>query len=117
MLKKLCVAAIIFVTTTAFTTNTTVNHQPKKGDVYVINTPKGNEFHTIDFPKLNTLIKRGTVANYKSVYNTPIVITEVGKNNEVTIARKDGKKFFRFYKTVTVDLNKALESGELSLVN
>ncbi|GLB50151.1 hypothetical protein [Neptunitalea lumnitzerae] len=115
MLKKLCFIAFIFAITTAFTPSSLVN-EPKQGDVFIINTPEGNQFYHIDFPKLNTLVKRGTIASYKSVYNTPVVITEVHANNKVSVARKDGKKFFRFYKTVTVDLNKALESGELSVV-
>lgn len=117
MIKKLCVAAVIFAVTTAFTAGSVPSTEPQKGAVYTIDTPANNNFQSINFPRLSTLLKRGVPANYKSVDNIQVIVTEVkatknGKN-QVVLKRKDGKKFFRFYNSVTADFNKAIEKGEL----
>lgn len=120
MIKRLCVAAVIFAVTTAFTTNSTIRNEPKKGAIYSIDAPANNHFQSINFPRLSTLLKRGVPATYKSVDQTSVIIADIkqGKNGttQVVLQRKDGKKFFRYYTSVTADFTKALEKGELKAV-
>ncbi|WP_296384859.1 hypothetical protein [Winogradskyella sp.] len=88
------------------------------GDELVI-----NEMHTytyIKFPKPNILIKRGKVANYKSVYGNTVVIDEViTKDNGSTyviLKKKDGSKFFGYLAKVKVNYDKAIEAKEITVV-
>ena len=92
--------------------------EPKVGDELVINAQKGHSYNYIKFPKLNTLNKRGKIANYKSVHGYIVIIDEVmtDKNNTtyVVLKKKDGSKFFGLNSTVKANYAKALESGEMS---
>ncbi|MFV9550895.1 hypothetical protein [Algibacter sp. PT7-4] len=102
-------------------TKTTYNNtNPKVGDVLKIKTPKTVAFKHIDFPRLNFIVKRGGVANYKSVYNELVIVKKViDKNGDihVVLERKDGKKFFNYLKQVTANYTESLESGEMVTVN
>ena len=44
-------------------------NSPKVGDELKIKAPSSQTYNHIDFPKLNTLVKRGSLPNYKSIYN------------------------------------------------
>ncbi|WP_411029718.1 hypothetical protein [Spongiimicrobium sp. 3-5] len=91
--------------------------QPVIGDVFQIGEAASPGYTHIDFPRAHTIIKRGGIANYKSVRGNLVVVTNIGEktNGEVviTVARKDGRRFFRSFRTVKIDLEKALVSGEL----
>lgn len=91
--------------------------KPKVGDILVIKKNKGEKYSYIDFPRLNFLVKRGSVASYKSVYNLEVVVTEVLENKygkiDVKLERADGKKFFNHKNWVIANYEKALSSGEL----
>ena len=71
----------------------------------------------INFPRPNFIIKRGGILNYKNLWGEKVVVTEVYQNikneTEITLERKNGKKFFRNYKSVKAKLVEALASGEL----
>lgn len=94
-------------------------NEPKVGDILIIKKNKGETYNYIDFPRLNFLVKRGSLASYKSVYNLEVVVTEVLENKygriDVKLERVDGKKFFKHKKWVTANYEKALSSGELNL--
>ncbi len=93
------------------------NQQPKVGDTLIIAQPKGETYKHIDFPRLNTLVKRGKIASYKSVYNVEVIVTKVMENEygrvDAKLERVDGKKFFNLSKSVTSNYSKAIEIGEL----
>ena len=88
------VSCISFATTHSITDS--FNNDPSVGDVLKINTPKSVSFKYIDFPKLNFIVKRGGIANYKSVYGELVIVKKVIDKNDdihVVLERKDGKKF------------------------
>jgi len=94
--------------------------QPQVGDVLEVNAPKGEHYNHIDFPRLNILVKRGKLASYKPVINNKVLIDNVfTKENKtyVVLKKKDGTKFFGLQTAVEADYQKALESGELTIVN
>ena len=93
--------------------------QVEVGDVLILGKPSSAHYKFVDVPRKNFIIKRGGIANISALNNQNIIITDVwhGKNPKVTFKRADGKKFFRTYKTLTANLDKAVASGELKLPN
>ncbi|MGB5821856.1 MAG: hypothetical protein WBG90_20400 [Saonia sp.] len=87
------------------------------GDILVINQPSGTDFKHIFFPKKNFVIKRGGIADMKSIYGKKVVVSNVKtKDNgsiEVILKPKDGRKFFKALPSVKADLKNALIQGEL----
>jgi ribosomal protein S4E len=96
------------------------SNNPKVGDVLIINEPTGQAYDHIKFPKLNIIIKRGGLANYKSVYGETVIVKNVMTKKDgkvfVQVESQNGKKFFGFLKTVNADYNKAIASGEMSIL-
>ncbi|MEA1787549.1 hypothetical protein U1E44_15715 [Arenibacter sp. GZD96] len=91
----------------------------KVGTVLKIGEATTSTYAHINFPRANFIIKRGGLANYKSVEGNHVVVTDVvtKANGEkvITFERKNGQKFFRNYTSVSANLAKALEAGELSI--
>jgi hypothetical protein len=90
------------------------------GDILIISQPVYDTYKHVDFPRKNTIIKRGAIANFNGLMGLKVVVDELktSKNGSTIISLKriDGKKFFRFYETVTADFNDALNSGEIKMV-
>ena len=88
-----------------------------KEDLLIIGEPSGSRYLHIDFPRKNIIIKRGGIASFKSVIGEEVIVESTSKNKRgstmVTLRRKDGIKFFRHYRTVKANLDKALASAEL----
>lgn len=87
------------------------------GDELVIAKKSGQRYQHIDVPRMNFIIKRGGIANMSSLENRTVTITEIGDgaNPSITFKNADGRKFFRVYHTLTANLNRAIESGELKI--
>ncbi|MFI2741149.1 hypothetical protein ACG2LH_00300 [Zhouia sp. PK063] len=123
MLRKLFLAVVLTSITTLATATPVKSNDvlaPKVGEVLVINAPHHfNAYHYINFPPLHTLVKRGHLASYKDEFNTPVVVEKIEKDNDgnpiVTLSRKDGKKFFKMYNTITCEYSDAIAHGELSI--
>lgn len=119
MKKAFLIISLVFIATGyAINGKQTTNDIPKIGDVLVINEPSKQNYNYINFPRLNFIVKRGGIANYKSVYGEHVVVIEVStKNNGIVYVQlepKNGKKFFGFLKQVKANYGKAIKSGELS---
>lgn len=110
----------ILLTLTASNAQST-NYSIKKGDLLVVLKPTNNNYKHIDFPRKNIIIKRGEIADFKSLIGLKLIVLDItySKNNNpiATLQREDGKPFFRFYKTVKADLNKAIKHKELKAFN
>lgn len=93
-------------------------NDPKVGDELVIKAQNGTSYNHIKFPKLNMLVKRGKLANYKSVHGNTVVIDEVvtdkKDNTYVVLKKKDGSKFFGFLSKVKANYEKSIASGEMA---
>lgn len=87
------------------------------GDVFEIGKPETNKYKHINFPRANFIIKRGGIANYKSVEKNTVVVTSVKEKKdgttEIKIKRKDGSRFFGSHTVVSVDFDEAIQAGEL----
>lgn len=119
-MKKSFIAFIAFVSLSVVALGSTPDpnqEKPNVGDKLVVSKHTGETFKHIEFPRLNLLVKRGSIASYKSVHNTEVVITEVVENEfgriDVKLERADGKKFFNHKKSVMAHYEKAISSGEL----
>lgn len=90
-----------------------------KGDVIEIADPSASTYKYINLPRPNFLIKRGGIANFNRLKGQKIVITEVeitkDCKREIRIKRQDGKKFFNTLKKMSIDLEKAMETGEIKI--
>ena len=120
-MKKICfVLLLTFGVSFANDSNPLNNNQndPIVGDILVINATSNTNYNHIDFPKLNVIVKKGGLANYKSVHGNHVVVTDVKIKNDgnvyVTLEKKDKTKFFGFVKQVNADYHKSISSGELS---
>jgi uncharacterized protein YajQ (UPF0234 family) len=89
----------------------------QKGDILVINQPENQNFQYLNLPNANFIIKKGGIANYKSIAGNRVKVTGFKKDKlgeiEVILKRVDGRRFFSF-PTITANLKMAIESGELS---
>ena len=88
------------------------------GDELTLGMPTTDVYHHVSFPKKNFIMKRNGLANLKSAKGLRVTVIEkvdVGGATKVTLARKDGKRFFGMKRHVIADLKKALDSGELRI--
>ncbi|NER10269.1 hypothetical protein SAMN06265375_101190 [Muriicola jejuensis] len=89
----------------------------EKGTVLTIAEPLSHEYRYILFPRKNFIIKRGGIADMKTVYGQEVEVVDYAYtadgDTRVTLKRTDGKKFFRNFNTVDAYLEDALTSGEL----
>jgi len=74
-----------------------------EGEVLTLSVLSGSDYQYIDFPRKKIIIKRGAIANFKSLIGKKLVVSEVNtKPNgslETILKRKDGLNFFRFFST------------------
>jgi len=91
------------------------------GDVLIINKKQNTPFDHIDFPRTNFIIKRGAIANYKSLNGMAVKVNSSYVNTKGDYIAKltpltSGKFFNRFF-SVSANLSKAIESNELMSPN
>jgi hypothetical protein len=89
-----------------------------QGTILTLGTVSASGYGHIDFPRKNIIIKRGAIANFNALEGEKVRVKEVRSDNgatEVVLQREDGRNFFRFWPTVTADLEQALKKGELVL--
>lgn len=94
-----------------------LDNNVKVGTILTISKPSTWDYQHIQFPRRNIIIKRGGIANIKSVYGEEVIVSKIGKNSKgivvVTLKRADGRKFFNSFPIVKAKLKSALESKEL----
>lgn len=95
--------------------------QVNVGSIMTIGEPSGSDFKYVDVPRKNFIIKKGGVANLSSIHHNAVEVTAIKTNKkgetEVRFKKVDGKKFFNAYRTLTADLNGAVNNGELLLTS
>jgi hypothetical protein len=91
------------------------------GDVLIINKNHNMPFDHLDFPHANFIIKRGAIANYKSLNGMAVKIKSLYKNSNgdymADLTPLAGRKFFNRFANVSANLSKAIESNELMRPN
>lgn len=92
-----------------------------EGDILVLGEAKGSDYRHIDFPKKNIIIKRGAIANFKTLIGKYLVVHSIETddlgNTEAVLRRKDGINFFRFFPKVRANIEQAINSDELKTLN
>jgi hypothetical protein len=90
----------------------------EKGDTIQIGNPSTSNYKHIKFPRANFIMKRGNLANYKTIVGEDVIVTNVVLNEDgtskVDVKRKNGRKFFNTLSTVTINFEDALEAGEVN---
>tara|TARA_R100000655_G_scaffold11802_1_gene27327 strand:+ start:659 stop:1030 length:372 start_codon:yes stop_codon:yes gene_type:complete len=96
---------------------TNIDTNPEIGDRLLIQSPENTTYTALNMPKLNFVVKKGGVANYKSVQNTLVEVVKISQNKKgesmVTLQRVDGAKILGLKKSVSANYHKALQLGEL----
>ena len=96
---------------------TNIDNNPEIGDRLLIQSPENTTYTAVNMPKLNFVVKKGGVANYKSVQNTLVEVVKISQNKEgeniVTLQREDGAKILGLKKSVSANYDQALQIGEL----
>lgn len=89
-----------------------------KGTVLTIEAPSASDYQHVHFPRKNFIIKRGGIADMKTVLGKKVEIIDyvytANGSTKATLKRVDGKRFFRKFPTITAHLEDAIRSGELS---
>ncbi|TVZ15775.1 hypothetical protein [Maribacter sp. MAR_2009_72] len=87
------------------------------GDVLIINKNHNMPFDHIDFPRANFIIKRGAIANFKSLNGMAVRVKSSHVNSKgdqmAKLVPLAGGKFFNRFTLVSANLSKAIESNEL----
>lgn len=90
------------------------------GNIVTLGEPVGIRYRHLNFPRKNFIIKRGAIANFNALVGIKLEVIdlEVGQKGAtfVTLKRKDGQHFFRFFPTVTAHLEKAVAAREIKLL-
>lgn len=113
-------AIVLFYTFSVFGQSASVSSNVAVGDILVIGVSEDNSYDHINFPKENFIIKRGGIASFKTLSGTSVQVLSLSKNKfgttVVKIRRKDSGRFFGSHLTVTAQLEPAISSGELVVV-
>lgn len=117
MRKSILFTAFLFCLITLQAQNT--NYDVAVGDILILGNPSGSSYAHVDFPRKNIIIKRGAIANFKTLVGKKLLILQIEQdkngNKIATLKPKDGRNFFRFFPNVKADLSKSIKSGELKI--
>lgn len=116
MKKTLIIALFLISITNAQNYTTNLEQNFEVGDIFIINNPSEGDFKYIDFPKANFIIKKGGIADFKTVDALEVRIKSMknfDNKNEVVLERVDDQQFFNRFPTVKANLDGAIAAGEL----
>lgn len=89
----------------------------KKGDIYEIVKPSGKNYKYINFPRKNIILKKGGILTNQTVNGKEVIVTKVTKKNngstKIKVKPTDGTGFYKVIKSVTINFEEAIKSGEI----
>ncbi|QWX82615.1 hypothetical protein H0I23_09040 [Cellulophaga sp. HaHaR_3_176] len=89
----------------------------KVGSVLIISNPSSNQYKHIELPKKNFIIKKGGIADYSTILNEKVVVSDLTTSEngdiEVVLKRENGKRFFNSHTVLKANLSQALQANEL----
>ncbi len=116
-LQNIGLLSVLFLFTATLWATPFSDTEPKVGDVLVIQETENGNYDAIKFPERNILHKKTGLSQYNRVEGMAVEVIAVTTNAKgetvVTIQPKDGSKFFRYWKSVKANYQKAIENGEL----
>lgn len=95
---------------------------PKFDDIVVgselmIGVPSANSYEHIKLSRMNFIIKKGGIPNYKTLLESKVVVSDVKEMPDgrkvVYLKRKNGKRFFNSHSYIKAELQEAITSEEL----
>ncbi|TXN38051.1 hypothetical protein FVB32_07090 [Flagellimonas hymeniacidonis] len=92
-------------------------NQVKIGDQLIIGEPAGTLYQSINVPRKNFIIKKGGIPNMSTLKNSVVTVTKISHsdNPTITFKKSNGRKFFKAYRSLTAELNGAIDSGEMTV--
>ena len=119
-MKSNILSSILAFFVTAFMYSQSSATDFSSGDTFLIGNAKFDNYKYIDFPRANFIIKKGGIANYENIKGKKVVVTSIKEKNDgkliATIKLVESGKFFNSHKYVTVDIDKAIKSKELLII-
>lgn len=87
------------------------------GSELMIGSPSSNLYEHIELPRMNFIIKKGGIPNYKMLFKTKVVVSSKKEmpdgSIEVYLKRKNGKPFFNSHHRIKAKLQEAIAAEEL----
>ena len=87
------------------------------GSVLMIGSPSSNLYEHIEVPRMNFIIKKGGIPNYKTLFESKVIISKVKEMPDgskiVHLKRQNGKRFFNSHSYIKATLKEAIDSEEL----
>tara|TARA_R110002020_G_scaffold199626_6_gene401123 strand:+ start:278 stop:643 length:366 start_codon:yes stop_codon:yes gene_type:complete len=118
-MKKYVIASLLMFGTLSIEAqiNTDKEQTVQVGDIMELKEPESGNYNYVKFPKSNFIIKKGGTPNLKELYGEEVLVAKIKSTKDdatkIKIKRKDGKKFFNAFPSVTVILPDALYAGEI----
>ncbi|MEZ4969956.1 MAG: hypothetical protein R2814_09930 [Flavobacteriaceae bacterium] len=87
------------------------------GSVLMIGSPSANLYEHIEVPRMNFIIKKGGIADYKTLFESKVIISKMKEMPDgskiVHLKRQNGKRFFNSHSYIKAKLKEAIASEEL----
>lgn len=87
------------------------------GSVLMIGSPSANLYEHIEVPRKNFIIKKGGIPNYKTLFESKVIISKMEEMPDGTkvvhLKRQNGKRFFNSHSYIKARLKEALDTEEL----
>ena len=94
-----------------------VDQEIKVGDELTIAGPSSCSYVYVYFPKKNFILKKGGTLNFKSLWGTKVIVSEVSKSKSgdiiITVEKKNGGSFLNSLKTLNIQYDNALKTSEV----
>ncbi len=88
------------------------------GDTIILNKATIDDYTYVDFPRRNFILKKGGLPA-KNLNGSAVIVTDIAIDNKnrtkVKVKPADGSKFFNALTSVTIQLQEAVDNGEIVL--
>jgi len=117
-MKKIIAVLTVFCSISmAQATNNPIYDDIEVGSELVIGVPSANSYEHIKVPRMNFIIKKGGIPNYKTLFESKVVVSDMKEMPDgrkvVHLKRKNGKRFFNSHSYIKAELKEAITSEEL----
>ncbi|MBC8767330.1 hypothetical protein H4O18_04935 [Arenibacter sp. BSSL-BM3] len=117
MKKTIALLSIFCSLSLAQATNTPKFDDIVVGSELMIGSPSSNLYEHIKLPRMNFIIKKGGIPNYKTLFKSKVVVSDKKElpdgSIEVYLKRKNGKPFFNSHRQIKAKLKEAINAKEL----
>ena len=118
-MKTVLTALYFFLGITLLQASTTTNELDdlEVGSVLMIGSPSANLYEHIEVPRMNFIIKKGGIPNYKTLFQSKVIVSKMkvmpDGSKVVHLKRQNGKRFFNSHSYIKAKLKEAIDTEEL----